>query len=147
MKYLKHELYMFSEESKWHKACVRYEKEFCRIKHKFPKAFVAEMLENHAFHDSCVHRLALDMVRPGEEVLCIEMSDGYDSGIRHTLILRGVSTLKMNNMLWESWLYTEVLPQKKGRLSLEVAFSGMETFGSLYVEFDKLEYSYETPSL
>jgi hypothetical protein len=138
MKYLKDELYSRSKEDEWRKAYARFEKEFFRIKHKFPKDFVVEMLEKHAFHDSYIRRLALDMAKPEEELLCVEMSDGFDSRITHTITLRGVSALKMSGVLWQDWLYAEILPQKKGRLSLEAAFSDN---GMLYVEFKILEYS------
>jgi len=138
MKYLKDELYSRSKADEWRKAYARFEKEFLRIKHKFPKGFVAEMLENHAFHDSGIRRLTLEIAELDKEVLCIELGDGFDSRIMHTITLRGISALNVNNVLWQDWLYAEILPQKKGQFSLEAAFSDK---GSLYVEFKKLEYS------
>ncbi|MCL2106304.1 MAG: hypothetical protein FWH26_04485 [Oscillospiraceae bacterium] len=145
MKYLKDEFCSHSEfdkhkEKLWDTALQRYWKEFLRIKHKFPKEFIAEITEGRGFHDSFIKHIAIDENKPGEYSLKLVLS--YDDIVKPQgemqIIMRNISNLKLDDIIGQYWTYNEFLPKKKGRLSLEVKFSPNEGF--MYVEFESLEY-------
>ena len=142
MKYLKNEFYGLPDAKageKWRNVCRRYWKEFHRIKHKFPKAFVEEMLEGHGLHDSNIRLLSAECEKQHYNLRLL-LEDGFDLNVFHSIILSEISSFRCETEFGVEWLYCEILPQKKRRFSMEVFFSDGNT---LYVEFEKLEYSRE----
>ena len=140
MKYLRDELYgVFGDEKKtkeWWIQRKRLDKEFKRIQKKFPQSFVEEILEGNGFHDSHVLQFLVD-AQAEKSNLRMTLEDGFEPEARHIIFLQNIEQLTINDFLLGEWLYCEVLPQKRGRFSLEVMFSNN---GSLYIEFEKLDY-------
>jgi hypothetical protein len=135
MKYLHRKLYSKETEKKWHLAYLRYEKEFRRIKHKFPQNFVSEILEGQAFHDSAITNLSIQRDKT-QYALKMELRDGYNSAIHHQIELSDIDKLSIQ-MVFDSWLYAEILKVGHKRYSLEIQFPNDER---LYVEFGDLQY-------
>ncbi len=142
MKYLKNEIYPTYTDSEnvfhsWQAAVVRYQKAFNRIKHNFSQSFLFELKEGHAFHDSSIRQLSITP-HDGGFRLDLILSDGYEPETQHIMTFQKVDHIVLSEVIGQDWLYSEILPQKQARFSLEVAFSNN---GMLYIEFEKLEYS------
>ena len=144
MKYLKDELYdacdIEDEDSleRWNEAFVRYEKEFRRIRHRFPKKFLAEVDQGYGICDRGIHRIVIEEKKPNHYRLMLRLTEPE----YNTIVLHNISSLRMDQVLNQDWIHHELLPIKNGRLSLEVAFSGG---GRLYVEFKHLSFFRDKP--
>jgi hypothetical protein len=140
MKYLTSELYDAAieignkrSEQRWKEACACYEKEFRRIKHKFPHDFLLELEQGFGIHDRYIQQISIDETELGNYSMYIRLGKPEYNAI----ILRNVSSVQLNNALGQPWVQHEILPAKKGRFSLETVFFGG---GKLYVEFKELEF-------